>query len=679
MAIKLHTSFVPKGDQPKAISEIVSSYKSGNKHHCLLGVTGSGKTFTMAHIIAQLKQSALIIAPNKTLAAQLFVEFKEFFPNDSVNFFISYFDYYQPEAYIPSTDTYIEKDSSINDDIDKMRHQCTRELFEKPRTIIIASVSCIYGLGSPQTYSDQSILLKVGSTIDRDQFFKDLIAMRYQRNHNLDRGMFRVNGEVCDIIPPSENSTIIRLEFCDDQIEEINLLDQHTLDHVQNLNQLALYPNSHYVVDDHSIKNVITQIQDELRAQLQYFKRTNKLEQYQRLEQRVLHDIESFQTLGYCSGIENYSRYLTGTKPGFPPPTLIDYFPEDFITIIDESHLTVPQIRGMYLGDRSRKMNLVNFGFRLPSALDNRPLNFDEFMDKIDKVLYVSATPGVYELDKTKGNLTEQIIRPTGLIDPMIEVRPALTQIDDLYSELSSLKTKQKCFVLTLTKKMAEEIAKYFEKMNLRIKYMHSNIDTLDREKLLKDLREDHYDILVGINLLREGLDIPEIVLVAVMDADKEGFLRSRSSLVQMVGRAARNVDARVIFYADKITKSMQEAITETKRRRDIQTKYNQDHDIVPKTIFKKVSKELKSFYRLGSDFDHKVEENANDQYNNINNNNYNDQRSSLTKELDKSNDLVAKQVKKLTKKMEKAAAELNFEKALEIKQQISKLKNTDN
>ena len=672
MSIVVHAPFSPKGDQPRAIKQITKSFESGNKHHTLLGVTGSGKTFTMANIIAKLNQSALIIAPNKTLAAQLFSEFREFFPENSVNFFISYYDYYQPEAYVPSTDTFIEKDSSINSDIDKMRHQSTQNLFEKKHAIIISSVSCIYGLGSPDVYSKNALNLNVGMCLDRQKLCEHLISLRYERNNiELNRGRFRVNGEVFDIIPPTEKSTIIRIEYFDDEIEKISLVDQITTSYLKSLNSVSLYPNSHYVADENDIDNIVKQIENDLRIRLKYFKKNNQLLEYQRLDQRTQYDIESLQNLGYCPGIENYSRYLTGSEPGTPPPTLLDYFPDEFLTIIDESHLSVPQIRGMYLGDVARKSTLVKFGFRLPSALDNRPLSFDEFMQKVDKVLYVSATPGKFELEKTNNFMSEQIIRPTGLIDPEIIIRPALSQVDDLYSELKALKSGQKCFVLTLTKKMAEEISKYFADMNLRTRYMHSNIDTLEREQLLKGLRTDEFDILVGINLLREGLDVPEISLVAILDADREGFLRSRTSLIQMVGRAARNVDSKVIFYADNITNSIEEAIKETKRRRDIQKEYNKKHGIKPKTVYKKISKDLKTLYGLVSITDSEKNDKNSFYYNDK------DEAKSILKGSAKAQ--IQKQIKMLKKKMDKASAELNFEKSIEIKKAINELEQKIN
>ena len=577
----LDTKFTPMGDQPKAINSICNFYKQGEKEHVLLGVTGSGKTFTMANVIKNLGQPALIIAPNKTLAAQLFTEFKNFFPNDAVGFFISYYDYYQPEAYVPSTDTYIAKDSSINEDIDKMRHQATQDLFEKKNTIIISSVSCIYGLGSPDSYSSLVVPLEVGMEISRDDLLRQLIEIQYSRNDiQLKRGHFRVRGDIVDIMPSNEKEKAIRIEFFGDEIDNLCIIDAITGNKIRDLSSLSIYPNSHYVADKKDMRQIVKEILTDLGIRLRELKSENKLVEYQRLEQRVMQDVESLEQLGFCSGIENYSRYLTGKKPGEPPPTLLDYFPEGFITIIDESHLTVPQINGMFKGDRSRKETLVNFGFRLPSALDNRPLNFNEFKQRIDKVLYVSATPGKYELETTKATISEQVIRPTGLVDPEVEIRPATTQVDDLYNQIVSTTKSGRVLITTLTKKMAEDLTEYYRDMGIKVRYLHSDIVTLERANLLRDLRKGVYDVLIGINLLREGLDLPEVELVAIMDADKEGFLRSKSSLIQIVGRAARNSNARVIFYAEKETDSMKEAIIETERRRNIQLEHNKANGI---------------------------------------------------------------------------------------------------
>ena len=651
MSFHLNSPWTPTGDQPKAIEEILTSYSSGNKEHTLLGVTGSGKTFTMAHVIAQLGVPALIIAPNKTLAAQLFSEFREFFPQNPVDFFISYYDYYQPEAYVPKTDTYIDKDATVNDDIDKMRHRATQNLFEKPQTITIASVSCIFGLGAPEAYSDSALALNVGEEFQRDKLIWRLMDLRYERRDtDLSRGIFRVRGEIIDIMPAHENSLAIRLEFFGDELETISLVEASSGDDIGKLNSITLYPNSHYVTPEVDIDRVIKEIQEDLRVRLQYFKSQSKHLEFQRLQERTMQDIESFETLGYCSGIENYSRYLSGKKPGEPPPTLLDYFPDDFITILDESHLAVPQLKSMYRGDMSRKRNLVDHGFRLPSALDNRPLEFNEFKGRLDKVLYVSATPGPYEHEQTPRHITEQIIRPTGLVDPEILVRPARNQMDDLYGELKIAIKTGKVFILTLTKKMAEDITSYYKDMGLKVEYLHSNIDTLKRTELLNSLRKNEFDILIGINLLREGLDIPEIALVAILDADKEGFLRSKNSLIQMVGRAARNADARVIFYADNVTDSMRGAMEETKRRRLRQQKYNKEHNITPQTVKKKISKDLRTLYGMQ------------------------DQAKIDKDELPEDKYERAKLLQRKEREMRKAAGELNFEKAYTLKREIQQL-----
>ncbi|OOV36745.1 excinuclease ABC subunit B [Candidatus Synechococcus spongiarum LMB bulk10D] len=660
MSFRLHSPFQPCGDQPQAIEKITLQFKEGTKEQTLMGVTGSGKTFTMAHVISQLNRPTLIIAPNKTLAAQLFTEFCEFFPEDAVDFFISYYDYYQPEAYIPSTGTYIAKDASINDDIDKMRHRCTQHLFEKPQVIIIASVSCIYGLGSPDAYSELALTLKKGQIISRRDFIQELLNIRYSRNDaHLKRGCFRLRGEICDLMPSHEKKHAIRIEFFCDEIEEIFLIDPVSTDIITTLDDITLYPNTHYIAAQKNIRDIIPQIQEDLRKQLQFFHSLSKNLEAKRLEERVMQDIESFECLGYCSGIENYSRYLSGTQPGEPPPTLLDYFPDDFLTIIDESHLTVPQLNAMYRGDLARKKNLVDFGFRLPAALDNRPLQFSEFKERIDKLLYVSATPGSYELDQCKDKMAQQIIRPTGLVDPKIILHPAKTQIDDLYHQLTKIvEQKNKAFVLTLTKKMSEDLCAYFQNMNFRVRYLHSKINTLERDILLKKLRQDDYDILIGINLLREGLDLPEVSLVAILDADKEGFLRSKNSLIQMVGRAARNVHGQVIFYADTITQSMQGAIDETNRRRKIQLEYNHRHNISPTTIHKKVAPNLRSLYGITDDSS--------------------DKDASL---LELSKQYSGANVQEITKiisqkkaEMKKAAGDLNFEKAHHLQKEIRQL-----
>lgn len=657
----LDSKFTPQGDQPAAIESICNFFEQGGKEHVLLGVTGSGKTFTMANVIQRLNKPALIIAPNKTLAAQLFTEFKSFFPNDAVGFFISYYDYYQPEAYVPSTDTYIAKDSSINEDIDKMRHQSTQDLFEKKNTIIISSVSCIYGLGSPDAYSSLVVPLEVGMEISRDTFLRQLIDIQYTRNDvQLKRGHFRVRGDIVDVMPSNEKDKAIRVEFFGDEIDRISEIEALTGKVLSTTNALSIYPNSHYVADKKDIRQIVKEILNDLGIRLRELKNENKLVEYQRLEQRVMQDVEALEQIGFCSGIENYSRYLTGKKPGEPPPTLLDYFPDGFITIIDESHLTVPQLNAMYKGDRSRKETLVNFGFRLPSALDNRPLNFPEFKERTDKVLYVSATPGNYEVEQAKDAISQQIIRPTGLIDPQVEVKPAKNQVDDLYTEIKRTVNTGRVLITTLTKKMAEDLTEYYRDMGINIRYLHSDIVTLERANLLRDLRKGEYDVLVGINLLREGLDLPEVELVAIMDADKEGFLRSKSSLIQIVGRAARNSKARVIFYADKETDSMKAAIDETERRRKIQVSFNEEHGIVPATVIKNIPEDLRAIYGL-AEGQIEIKESDLDKLKNL----------GIT-----SSEQLDKLIKKKTKKMQKAAGELDFETAAAIRDEIKELKD---
>lgn len=657
----LKTGFSPRGDQPKAIESICRYFNDGGQEHVLLGVTGSGKTFTMANVIQRLNKPALIIAPNKTLAAQLFTEFKSFFPEDAVGFFISYYDYYQPEAYVPSTDTYIAKDSSLNEDIDKMRHQSTQDLFEKRNTIIISSVSCIYGLGSPDAYSSLVVPIKKGAELSRDDFLRQLIDIQYSRNDvQLKRGHFRVRGDIVDIMPSNERDKAIRVEFFGDEIDQICLIDSLTGSQISPIDNISIYPNSHYVADKKDMRQIVKQILSDLGTRLRELKEQDKIVEYQRLEQRVMHDVESLEQMGFCAGIENYSRYLTGKKPGEPPPTLLDYFPEGFITIIDESHLTVPQIGAMYKGDRSRKETLVNFGFRLPSALDNRPLDFNEFKSRTDKVLYVSATPGKYELAQVGSNISQQIIRPTGLIDPRVEVKPAKNQVDDLYAELVNVVKTGRALITTLTKKMAEDLTEYFRDMGLRIRYLHSDVVTLERANLLRDLRKGEYDVLVGINLLREGLDLPEVELVAILDADKEGFLRSKSSLIQIVGRAARNSKARVIFYGDKMTASMKDAIDETDRRRGIQTKYNLEHGIEPMTVSKTIPDDLRKIYGI-AEGQMEVKETDLEKLKNMG---------------IESKEQLDGLIRKKTKKMQKAAGELDFEKAAALRDEIKEFKD---
>ncbi len=589
---QLTSKFSPNGDQPQAIQALTDGFLEGKKQQTLLGVTGSGKTFTMANIIQNLQKKTLILAHNKTLAAQLYAEFKEFFPKNAVEYFVSYYDYYQPEAYVPGSDTYIEKDSSVNDEIDKLRHSATRSLLEREDVIVVASVSCIYGIGSPDEYSAHKLSLFINDEVDRDDFLRQLVAIQYKRNDiDFSRGCFRVRGDTVEVFPAHEDSQIIRIEFFDEEIDGLYLVDPLTGKIRHQLNKVTIYPSSHYVVGAEKMKSALETIKEELRARIQWFEKENKLVEAQRISQRTLLDVEMMEEMGFCSGIENYSRHLTGSKEGDPPPTLIDFFFKDFLIIVDESHMTIPQVGGMYRGDRARKMNLVEYGFRLPSALDNRPLQFSEFESKLDKVLYVSATPAQYELEKSFGEYVEQIIRPTGLVDPLIEVRDAKDQVENILVE--SRKVIEKGFrvlITTLTKKLAEELTSYFKGVGMKVRYLHSDIDALERIEIIRDLRLGEYDILVGINLLREGLDIPEVALVGILDADKEGFLRSARALIQTIGRAARNSEGRVILYGYETTKSMKVAIHETKRRREKQVAFNEEHGIIPQTILKKVS-----------------------------------------------------------------------------------------
>lgn len=596
---KLVTEYSPSGDQPEAIKKIVKNFKDGLNRQVLLGVTGSGKTFTMANVIEQLNVPTLIIAHNKTLAAQLYGEFKKFFPENAVEYFVSYYDYYQPEAYLPQTDTYIEKDSSINEEIDKLRHSATRSLLERRDVIIVASVSCIYGLGSPEAYYGMLVSVEVGEDVKIDEILQKLVEIKYERNdYDFHRGVFRVKGDTLEVFPSHEDKLAYRIEFFGDEIDRISEFDPLTGQTLQTRPKIAIYPNTHYVTSKVTVEDAIKQIKKDLLERVAYFEKENKLLEAQRLSQRTMFDIEMIKETGYCNGIENYSRYFDGRLPGEPPPTLLSYLPKDALVIIDESHMTIPQIRGMYNGDRSRKTTLVEYGFRLPAALDNRPLKFEEFYQRVNKVLYVSATPAEFELEDSKGVVVEQIIRPTGLVDPEIEIRPARNQVEDVYLEIvKTIERGERVLVTTLTKRMAEDLTAYLRDLNIKAEYMHSDIDTLERVKIIKGLREGDFDVLIGINLLREGLDIPEVSLVAVLDADKEGFLRSERSLIQTVGRAARNINGRAIFYADKMTGSILRAFNETKRRREKQLEYNKIHNITPETIKSKMNDILVSIY----------------------------------------------------------------------------------
>ena len=649
----LHSEYAPTGDQPQAIEELVKGFKEGNQFQTLLGVTGSGKTFTMANVIAKLNLPTLVISHNKTLAAQLYGEFKEFFPENAVEYFVSYYDYYQPEAYVPSSDTYIEKDSAINDEIDKLRHSATAALSERKDVVVVSSVSCIYGLGDPIDYEDMTLSVRPGQVKDMEEVVKRLVDIQYTRNDmDFKRGTFRIRGDIVEIFPVASTDRAIRLEFFGDEIDRISEVDVLTGTALAELSHVVVFPASHYVVAPEKMSEALKKLEEELDLRVKYFKSEDKLIEAQRIKERTNFDIEMMRETGFCSGIENYSGPLSGRPPGSMPFTLIDYFPDEFLIIVDESHITIPQIGGMYAGDRSRKTTLVEYGFRLPSALDNRPLNFTEFENKIDRMLFVSATPSEYEA-KHELLRTEQIIRPTGLVDPEISVRPTAGQIDDLISEVKKeTEKKNKVLVTTLTKKMAEDLTDYMREAGIRVRYLHSDIDTLERSEIIRDMRLDVFDVLVGINLLREGLDIPEITLVAILDADKEGFLRSETSLIQTIGRAARNADGHVIMYADTITGSMNRAITETERRRAIQMKYNEEHGIIPQTIKKKV-RDLISISK-------KVEEDS----------------SKIIKDAESMSETELKAViKELTKKMNQAAVELNFELAAKLRDEIIELK----
>jgi len=644
---KLVTDYKPAGDQPAAIKKLVENFKNNINKQVLLGVTGSGKTFTMANVIEKLNVPTLIIAHNKTLAAQLYGEFKNFFPENAVEYFVSYYDYYQPEAYLPQTDTYIEKDSSINEEIDKLRHSATRSLLERRDVVIVASVSCIYGLGSPEAYYGMLVSVEVGEDISMDEVLAKLVEIKYERNdYDFHRGVFRVKGDTLEVFPSHEDKLAYRIEFFGDEVERISEFDPLTGMTINLRGKVAIYPNTHYVTSKVTIEDAIKEIKKDLLERVAYFEKENKLLEAQRLTQRTMFDIEMMKETGYCNGIENYSRYFEARKPGEPPPTLLSYLPKDALVIIDESHMTIPQIRGMYNGDRSRKTTLVEYGFRLPAALDNRPLKFEEFYERVHNVLYVSATPADFEIEDSKGVIVEQIIRPTGLVDPIIDIKPAKNQVDDLYSEIVEVIEKgERVLVTTLTKRMAEDLTAYLKDLNIKVEYLHSDIDTLQRVKIIKGLREGEFDVLVGINLLREGLDIPEVSLVAVLDADKEGFLRSERALIQTIGRAARNVNGRAIFYADKITDSIRKAYNETKRRRERQLKYNKEHNITPETIKSKINDILVSIYEKDYVTIPKSDE-------------FEIKLSGNTK----------KDIEMLEKEMYKASEKLDFEKAAKIR-----------
>ena len=652
---KINSKFKPMGDQPKAIDILVDSINKGNKFQTLLGVTGSGKTFTMANVIERLQRPSIVLAHNKILAAQLCSEFREFFPENAVEYFVSYYDYYQPEAYVPHTDTFIEKDASINQEIDKLRHSATSSLIERRDTIIVASVSCIYGLGNPNEYKNLVINLRVGMIKDRDEVIKKLIEIQYERNEiDFSRGTFRVKGDVLDIVPASTFSVGIRVQFFGDEIEKINEFDILTGKVFSEISHISIYPASHFATSKERVENAINEINIELNERVKYFENNGKLLEAQRIKERTNYDIEMLREMGYCSGIENYSRIMDGREKGSMPYTLFDYFPEDYLIFIDESHVTIPQIRAMYAGDKSRKDSLVEYGFRLPCAYDNRPLKFEEFEDKVNQVIFVSATPSKYE-EENQQVIAEQIIRPTGLLDPVIDVRPVESQVDDLYGEIVKVIEKGfRVLVTTLTKKMAEHLTDYLNGLNVKTTYMHSDVKTIDRMEIIRDLRIGKFDVLVGINLLREGLDIPEVMLVAILDADKEGFLRSETSLIQTIGRAARNSESKVIMYADVITKSMERAINETKRRREIQIKYNDENNIVPKTIVKDI-REVIQATKISNE----------------------ETRSKINIKIPEDFKERSKLIEKLEKEMREHAKNLDFEKAMEIRDFVKEIRKT--
>ena len=655
MDFELKSDFKPTGDQPQAIKSIVSAINNNEKYSTLLGVTGSGKTFTMANIIQEVKMPTLILAHNKTLAAQLYSEFKEFFPNNAVEYFVSYYDYYQPEAYVAHSDTYIEKDASINDEIDKLRHSATAAILERDDVIIISSVSCIYGLGDPEDYRKLMLSLRPGMERDRDDIIKKLIEIQYERNDiNFTRGTFRVRGDILEIFPASNDERAIRIEFFGDEIDRITEIDYVTGKIVGTRNHVVIFPASHYVTTPERVEKAVIEIEKELEERVKSFKDDDKLLEAQRIEQRTKYDIEMLKEIGFCQGIENYSRHITGRKPGEKPYTLMDFFPDDYLIIVDESHVTVPQVRGMYAGDRSRKTSLIDNGFRLPSAYDNRPLNFDEFEENINQILFVTATPGSYELEHST-TIAEQIIRPTGLLDPIVEVRPINNQIDDLVVEINKVIEKdERVLITTLTKKMSEDLTNYLKEIGIKVKYLHSDIDTLERVEIIRDLRLGKFDVLVGINLLREGLDIPEVSLVAILDADKEGFLRSETSLIQTIGRAARNSEGKVIMYADKITRSMESAIAETKRRREIQMLYNEEHNITPTTIKKKVRDAIEATVVADEETIYGIKETDNVEE-------------------------IKENIAALQAEMMEAAQNLQFERAAEIRDKIKQLEERIN
>ncbi len=654
----LHSPFQPQGDQPKAIDSLADGLARGVREQVLLGVTGSGKTFTLAQVIARTGRTTLVIAPNKTLAAQLYQEFKDLFPDNKVEYFVSYYDYYQPEAYIPTTDTYIEKDSSINEQIDKLRHAATVALLEREDVIIVASVSCIYGLGSPEAYQGMLLYLEVGREIQREEILHKLIDIQYQRNDiDFHRGTFRVRGEVIDIFPANMEETALRLEFFGNELDSLSIFDPLTGRIIEKRIKFTVYPASHYVTPEENRSKAMNAVRQELQERLQFLKLQNQLLEAQRLEQRTMFDLEMLEQMGHCQGIENYSRHLTGRQPGDPPPTLMDYLPQNHLLIIDESHVTIPQIRGMYRGDRSRKETLVNYGFRLPSALDNRPLKFDEFEQIANQIIYVSATPGDYELEHAgSGHVVEQIIRPTGLVDPEVKILPASNQVDDLIMRLRKVVDRdERVLVTTLTKRMAEDLSSYLQQLDFKVRYLHSDIDTLERTELIRNLRLGTFDILVGINLLREGLDIPEVSLVAILDADKEGFLRSHRSLIQTSGRAARNLHGMIIMYADQVTGSMSSAINEMERRREVQQQYNELYHITPQSVVKRVQESLETGYGTESGQTADYED--------------------LGPILAQGNRVCERTIKQWEKEMDKAAKALNFERAAELRDRIRKLK----